>query len=242
MRRLARSCSGIALFAACVSILLAVAGCSSIRVTERQPYEGERVARPDRIIVLDFAATAADLPAWSEAAQRHAEPDAPRSAHEVETGRKLGAQVAEELVKEIQDMGLPAVRAAGQPAPRVGDLVIVGYFTSIDEGSAAKRVALGFGSGAAELTTGVEGYLMTNQGLRKVGSGTLASGAEKTPGVVVPLAVTVATANPIGLVVGGAVKAGGEVSGRSTIEGVATRTAEKIAETLRTAFQKQGWI
>jgi hypothetical protein len=41
---------------------------------------------------------------------------------------------------------------------------------------------------------------------------------------------------------GGAAKVGGEVSGRTTIEGAATDTAKKIADTLRGAFQKQGWI
>lgn len=56
-------------------------------------------------------------------------------------------------------MGLPAVRATGQPLPRVGDLVIRGYFVAVDPGSAGERVLAGFGSGAAELRTMVEGYL-----------------------------------------------------------------------------------
>jgi hypothetical protein len=68
------------------------------------------------------------------------------------------------------------------------------------------------------------------------------SGASKGPGLIVPLAVTIATANPIGLVVGGAVKAAGEVSGSSTIEGSGKRTAELIAKELKLKFQQQGWI
>ncbi|MCH8890094.1 MAG: hypothetical protein IH827_03280, partial [Myxococcales bacterium] len=47
---------------------------------------------------------------------------------------------------------------------------------------------------------------------------------------------------PIGLIVGGAVKVGGEVTGRSTIKGSAKRTAKKIGDELRAAFEKQGWI
>ena len=47
---------------------------------------------------------------------------------QIATGRKLGAEVARDLVTEIQNMGLPAVLAAGQPPPNVGDLVIMGYF------------------------------------------------------------------------------------------------------------------
>jgi hypothetical protein len=146
------------------------------------------------------------------------------------------------LVAEIQNMGLPAVRAAGEPPPQAGDLVIMGYFVSVQEGSAAKRVLIGFGSGAADLKTVVEGYLMTAQGLRRLGSGELDSGGGKTPGAAVPLAVAVATANPIGLIVSGAAKVYGEESGSATIEGAAKRTAEEIADKLRVAFEKQGWI
>ena len=228
--------------ALCLFALVALAGCASTKVTGSRNYQGERLARPDRIIVHDFAATPADIPAWSAAAGRHAVPSTPQTAEAIETGRNLGAQVAKELVAEIRDMGLPAVLAAGQPAPHVGDIVIIGYFESIDEGSAAKRIAIGFGSGGAKLRTQVEGYLMTDQGLRKLGSREIDSGGGKTPGVMVPLAVTVATANPIGLIVGGAVKVGGEVTGRSTIKASAKRTAKKIGDELRVAFQKQGWL
>jgi hypothetical protein len=191
--------------------------------------------------VRDFAATLSDIPAWAAAAGQHAAPSTPQTEEAIETGRKLGAQVAKELVAEIREMGLPAMLAAGQ-APDVGDIVIIGYFESIDEGSAAKRVAIGFGSGGAELVTQVEGYLMTDQGLRELGSREIDSGAGKTPGVMVPLAVTIATANPIGLIVGGAVKVGGEVTGSSKITGSAKRTAKKIGDELRVAFQKQGWL
>ena len=99
-------------------VLIAVAGCASTTVTERQTYQGEKVARPGRIIVHDFAATPADIPAWSAAAGGYAPPSTPQTPEAVETGRRLGAQVAQELVTEIQAMGLPAVRAAGQPARR----------------------------------------------------------------------------------------------------------------------------
>jgi Domain of unknown function (DUF4410) len=191
--------------------------------------------------VHDFVATAADMPTWAEARQ-YGEPSTPPVADEVALGRQLGAQVAKELVSEIRGMGLPAVQAAGQPGPRVGDIVIIGYFQSIDPGSAVKRMALGFGSGAADLTTVVEGYLMTEQGLRRLGSGEVNAGGGKGPGLAVPLVVAAATANPIGLIVSGAAKVEGQVSGRTTIDGSAKRTAKEIGDQLKIAFQKQGWV
>ncbi|MGR9099213.1 MAG: DUF4410 domain-containing protein [Gammaproteobacteria bacterium] len=225
-----------------IALSLLTAGCATTSVTNREEYTGEKLARPDRIIVHDFAATPADLPDWSEAASRYAYNSAPQSAEEIEVGRKLGSEVASELVAKIREMGLPAMRAADGAMAQDGDIVIMGYFESIDEGSAVKRVALGFGSGAADLKTMVEGYLMTDRGLRRLGSGEVNSGGGKTPGAVIPLAITIATANPIGLAVMGGAKVAGEVSGSSTIEGSAKRTAEKIAEVLEEKFKEQGWI
>jgi hypothetical protein len=71
--------------------------------------------------------------------------------------------------------------------PRLNDLVIRGYLLSVKEGSAAERVVIGFGSGASELRTAVEGYQMTAQGLRELGSGDVESGGSKTPGAAVGL-------------------------------------------------------
>lgn len=222
--------------------LVAALGCASVKVSERERYEGETLPRPGRILVHDFAVTVGDLPPWSAASAHFDEQGAEQTPEEIEAGRKLGALVAEQLVEEIADMGLPAVHASGAPPPRNDDLVLVGYFTSVDEGSRLKRLALGFGAGAADLKTHVDGYRKTAAGLERLGSGNLDSGGPKGPGMVVPAIVTIATLNPIGLAVGGAVKAEGELTGRTSIKGSAKRTAGKIADELEVAFRNQGWI
>ena len=137
---------------------------------------------------------------------------------------------------------MPAERAPIGMRPQINDLVIRGYLLSVDEGSAAKRVAIGFGSGGSELKTAVEGYQMTAQGLRKLGSGTLDSGGSKTPGAALGAATFIATANPAGLIVSSGMKVYGEVSGSSKVEGRAKDTAKEIAEVLKQRFQEQGWI
>jgi len=154
----------LARFAISVSSLLVLAGCSSTQVTERQSNMGdERIARPDRILVYDFGSTPEDVPADSSIADQISEPSTPPTNEQLEMGRKLGAEVAKQLAAEISAMGLPGLRAIDQPSPRPGDLVIRGYFLSADEGSTAKRMLVGFGSGAADLKTFVEGYRMTDR-------------------------------------------------------------------------------
>jgi hypothetical protein len=218
-----------------------VAGCASTAVTERQRYEGEKLARPDRIIVHDFTANPAEVPPESAFATELAGAPAP-TPEQLEVGRRLGAQVARELVAELRRIGLPAVPAEGGPPPRPDDIVLRGYFLSVDEGRAGSRVLVGFGAGAAELTTAVEAYQVTAEGLRPLGRGEIRSEGGELPGMVLPVAVVAATANPIGLVVGGAAKATGEATGSETIEGAAARTAKEIAAQLGTAAQQQGWI
>jgi hypothetical protein len=221
--------------------LIALVGCASTKVTERQDYQHGQLPRPDRILVYDFATTYADLPSWSEPARRYGATMTTTSDEVLEKGRELGAKVANNLIEEIREMGLPATSGEGQTL-RPGDIMIVGYFESIDEGSAAKRVVLGFGSGGADLKTQVEGYQMTEQGPRELGSRDVDSGAGKSPGVVVPLAVTLATHNPIGLIASTALHVGGEASGKTTIDGSAQRTAKEIGSELKMIFQQNGWI
>ncbi|HBP87166.1 MAG TPA: DUF4410 domain-containing protein [Nitrospirales bacterium] len=226
-----------------IGVLALTAGCSSTKITETHPMYGkEKLPKPERIYVYPFAATHADLPAWSSAAKHHDPPGAPPSPEHLEVGRKLGVTVAEELVSKIQQMGLSSLVADKQTAPRVNDLLIVGYFGSFDEGSSLKRMTMGFGAGAAEVTTAAEGYQWTANGPRQLGEGKLDSGGNKMPGVALPIVVLAATANPIGLIVGGGAKVYGEMSGKDTVEGAGKRTAKAIAEHLEGKFKEQGWI
>jgi hypothetical protein len=126
--------------------------------------------------------------------------------------------------------------------PQIGDLVIKGSILSINQGSAAERVAIGFGSGAAQLKAAAEGYLMTDHGLRKLGSGTADTSGGKSPGAALGVVGAVATANPAGLIISTGMKVYGEESGSSTIEGRAKDMAEEIAEVLQVKFKEQGWI
>lgn len=221
-------------------VVAVLTGCASSEVTNYQPYQG-RIPRPDRILVYDVAVAPSGLPSEVAIAGQGAAVT-PLTAEQRAAGRTLGAEIAKDLVAELQTMGLPAVRRAGQPSPRPGDGLVVGYFTTIDQGSAAERVGIGFGAGGAELTTVVKGYLVTATGLQPLGSGSVEAGSGKTPGGAVPLVVAVATGNPVGLLVSGAAKAYGEASGSETIEGAARRTAEEIAEKIRATAERQGWI
>jgi len=226
----------------CVFTLALIAGCASTEVSDRQEYKGGKMPRPAHIWVYDFAATPADVPTESALADKQLEHPSPQTAEQIELGRQMGALIATQLVEEIRGMGLPGARGSSGTNPEINDLVIKGYLLSLDEGSATKRVAVGFGSGASHLSAVAEGFQMTAQGLRKVGSGNIDAGGGKTPGGAVGVVGLIVTGNPAGLLIGTGAKAYGEYSGSSKIEGRAKAIAKEIAETIKPKFQQQGWI
>jgi hypothetical protein len=226
----------------CLSALLVVAGCSSTKVTNRDQLVTGKLPRPANIWVHDFAATPADVPKDSTIAGVHSEHQEPQTAEQIETGRKLGAEIASELIECINKMGMSAKKAEKGSTPQVNDIVIRGYLISFADGSEAKRLLIGFGSGASHMQVAAEGFQVTPRGLRKLGSGTTDSGGSKTPGAGLGIVALAATHNPAGLIISSGVKIYDEKSGKGTVEGRAKQTADEIAGVLKQRFQEQGWI
>ena len=70
--------------------LVLVAGCASTELSNRERYEGAPLARPDHIIIHDFTANPADVPATSAFAAQIADAPAPTP----EQGRSRAASSA----------------------------------------------------------------------------------------------------------------------------------------------------
>ena len=221
--------------------------CASTNVTQQTPMSqpGARAAQSDLGVQLHRQSCRHASRFLDQRSGQCAEhpTDARRKSQE---GRQLGALIATDLVADINAMGLSAVQAGPGSSPQVGDGVIRGYLVSVQgggAGSTVQRFVIGFGAGTSEMDTVVEGYAVTPQGWRKLGSGTLSSSGNKTPGMVVPAAVAIATGQPD--------RPDrcrrGESLWRSErqehgLEGRAKATADAIAEQLKIRFQDRGWI
>jgi len=227
---------------ACLFVVVLATGCASTKVTGRDQIVTGPIPRPDHILVYDFVATPSDVPADSPLAGQPDVDTTPQTAEQITEGRKLGAQIASELVAQIVAMGMPAEQVTAGVKPQLNDVVLRGYLISIQEGSTLKRVTIGFGAGASELKTVVEGFQMTATGMRKLGQGTVQAGGGKTPGAGLGVVGLIATGNPVGLIVSGGMKVYGEASGSSKVEGRAKATAKEIADVLKKRFEQQGWI
>ena len=226
----------------CMIAILVVAACAKTQITNRKPVATGQLPRPANVWVYDFAATPADVAADSAVAVQYSKGATPQTTEDIDIGRKMGVQVATDLVREISHMGMPARHVVAGTKPQINDIVFRGYILSIDVGDAEKRVKIGLGSGASELRVAVEGFQVTAQGLRKLGSGEAAAGDAKTPGMAVGTATLITTGNPVGLILSTGMKLYGEKSGKSKIEGRADQAAKDIAKILKQRFEEQGWI
>lgn len=157
-----------------VVLLLSIAllaSCASTKVSNREILVNEQLPRPGQIVVYDFVSDPKGVAKDSMLAEYEVAPTAPPTPEQADLAKKLGALIATNLIAEIRNMGINATAPASGLRTQPNDCIIRGYLLSVDEGSTLKRVTVGFGAGAAEMKTLVEGYQVTATGERKLGYG-----------------------------------------------------------------------
>lgn len=225
------------LIVTCITI-----SCASTEVTSHKRHAlGEKLQKPDRIIVYNFGATPDDIPADAAISGYYRKRAKPQTAEEIRVGRELGSILKKELIKEIRKMGMPAEIAGTGPAPGIGDLLIKGEFVSIEEGSKSKRLLIGFGAGAGKLRTHVLRYQITADGPRLLGRKVIKAKDGKLPGLILPGTIGAATGNVVAPVIFGGLIINREIVPENLQDG-AKRTAQEIAKVLSKKFVAQGWI
>jgi hypothetical protein len=227
--------------------LLLIVGSSALACTSAQlveEYSGDALPRPDRVLVYDFAVSPGEvrLDRGISAEIAEAARSAPRSEQELELGHKVADVLAEHLVKQIRDLGLPAQRAQGEPPMMGNSLLIEGYIVSIDQGNRTERIVIGLGAGRSDVETHVRVYET------QVGSGTalveldVSAKGGRTPGAAETLGVGALAGH---LIISGAMTVASQTADETlggTVEADAGRTAKKIAEELKPFFEREGWL
>jgi hypothetical protein len=230
-----------------IGLVLAAAlagGCASSELTDSRSavHSAERLPRPGRVIVYDFAVTADEVAATAAITGHYERRTLGQTTEDVRRGHLLSDTLARNLAEQIAKLGIPAHRADNARPPQYDDLIITGEFVSIDEGSRAKRMTIGFGAGAARLQTHVVAYQVTPRGHRRLGSAQFEAGGGRMPGMLVPVgAGSMMGRAATSAAVSGATNVAQE-AGPESIEAAAKRTAEEITALLAKNFARQGWI
>jgi hypothetical protein len=218
-------------------------GCASTEVNEVSEYMGRGLPKPDIVLVHDFAVSRADISiddAPGEKLLREVQ-DVTPSEDQIKVGRAVANALAEELVKQIHAMGMPAQRASELDV-RGNVVSIQGHFLEIDEGNRMTRIVIGLGFGGTEVRTRAQMYQGTGTGRRLLQEFETIAKSGKKPG----MAETMGAGAVVGSVGTAAVTSSG-MAGASehfggSAEAGAKRTAEELAKEMSWFFVKQGWI
>ena len=234
--------------------LISLASISCAKTVVKPQFERleSQLDRPSRILVYDFAVTEAQVKE-NQGLLQGAVNDFQGTTtyqHMGEIADEVRKVAAEEMVKSIQNLGLPAERAASYtPIPR-GALGITGQFLDVNEGNKAKRLVLGFGSGQSRVDIRIQVYgfgLLHQNPSEKAPTKLLEMETHADSGQMPGAIVT----GPVGAAAAGGLTAGvaaanigmGALKGyRSAMGQMTSRSTDQAVDFFSEYFGHEGWI
>lgn len=234
--------------AAYASFVFLLVGCAAATITpqETAPAPGA-IQRPDKIVVYDFAVSAADVTEnqgiLQKAYRAVADKDeAQREAEKLATGRAAAQELSKDLVKQLQELGFNVDNPPRGTPAGANALVIDGQFLSADEGNRARRLIIGFGAGASKLVTQVTVSQVPESGAaNQLLSFKTAADSGKMPGAAVTMGAGAAAQGAAAATAVTAATGAAKVYS-SMLSTLVDKTAKQITAYLSQYFASQGWI
>jgi hypothetical protein len=223
-----------------VALILVVtvfsAGCASVNTNGIRRHRGPRLPAPIAIVVYDFEPTGTSI-----GLDTGRDADGERGAlskEDLENRREVGKALADVLAKELESNGILTSRKSGPIGVPSGSMAIGGQIVTVDEGSRAKRIFIGFGSGKSRLTSAAQLYAVPDADPSIIWEyqNTAASGSK--PGILttLPIGVAVQGVTLLLLVITGGLTTMGEVSAASTAN--AKRMGKELADSLGETLER----
>lgn len=224
--------------------LMLLVGCTS---SSSQLETGSaELPRPQIVVIQDFAVAPGEVqldPGLSGTIDETlgANNGAPRTAQELQVGRQAANAMADKLVAEIRDLGLPAQRGYGLPPGLQTGLVITGQFVAVDQGNRTERVTLGLGAGRSDVRVRAQVFDVTPQGRRLVDEIEVDAKSGLQPGMAETMGVGALTGHfLVSTLVSGGLQVADESLGTSVVADT-DRASKGIAKQLASFFGQQGW-
>src|SRR5262245_35998003 len=232
--------AGLALTAIALTVM---AGCARVS-TESVQKSIDVLPRPQLILVHDYQVSQDKVQldsAISSRVKRTVE-----GTREAEDRLKIEQEVSRALtttlVDEIRKLGIPTEPAAMASTVDGPTLSIEGQMVSIDEGNKAKRLVVGFGSGASEVRTLTQVYeAPSGDGPRLVEDFYTTVKSSRKPGFG-PMAGFGAAAGAAASSMAAAGGVGAATALSQTVEADVKHGAKQIAKEIAKLCVQQGWI
>jgi hypothetical protein len=228
-------------------LLIAVGffGCAQTSVQPEQETSIENLPAPAIVLVHKFGVNLNEVTTtqglYGRAIDAINQQNAPEAASQL--AQDVSNSLADELVRKITAMGLPAQRATPDDYVPRNALVITGYFVDIDAGNKARQLVIGLGAGQAKIDAQVQVLSPVEGGYRTLLEFKTHADSGEMPGAAVTMGAGAAAQG--GLTAGMAavnVAAGGVKAYRTAMGAMASRSADKAAAYLSQFFASEGWI
>ncbi|SOE61154.1 protein of unknown function [Caballeronia arationis] len=221
-----------------------LAGCAGTGATAAQ-YSAAPAARPDNIYVYAFDSAAGEVKLDSGIMQKMKARVEGKSAADEQSvdAAEVREDVANEIVKQLQSMGLHAVRSDA-PAPAGENVLLVtGHFDDIDAGSRRRRTLVGLGAGKSEVSTSVQIlYKPAGGGAQLVQSFDASADSGKMPGVAETAGVGAVAGHAAVSAAAGAGLHGATEAKRDSVSADAKHLGDSIAKQIAEVGVAQGWM
>jgi hypothetical protein len=219
-----------------ILLLALVPACANVSTSGVRRYSGMRLPVPRAIVVYDFEPTGSAI--GIDPGAGASEGGSGLSSAELAVRREVGRVLADVLAKELQDRGIVTARQQGPVNVPPESMAIRGQIISIDEGSSARRIFIGFGSGRSRLASVAELLGNADAGMVSLWryQNTAASGAR--PGVLttLPIGIAVQGVTLLVLAVNGTLTTMGALS--STSSANAKRMAKEMADAVEESLSR----
>jgi hypothetical protein len=228
-----------------IVLCVLLTGCAG-GVTQTAQYSAQPQVRPDTIYVYSFDSTPDQVKLDNGGMiQKVASQFSGASAAQKQTQEafEVREQVADDIVQQLQSMGLHAIRADA-PAPANQNVLIVqGKFDTIDSGNRRRRILIGLGAGKSELSTSVQLLYKPAGGTpRLVQSFDASADSGKMPGIAETAGVGAAAGHLATSAAAGAGLHGVSETTHGGAAGNAKKLAESIAKQVAEIGKSQGWM
>lgn len=247
-----RGCHGTGVLVAVLGLVV-MAGCAKTVVNSE--YESARwnLQKPSQIYVYDFAVTREQVHENAGLLQGTINDfqDTTTYQHQGEIMGEVRTVAAEELVKGIQNLGLPAQRVSSSTLLPKGTLGITGQFLNVDEGNKGARMVVGFGKGQSRVDLRVQlyGYGVDQSSTEpeiaptKLLEFETHADSGSMPGAIVTGPAGAAASGGLTVGVAAANVGVGAIKGyRSAMGAMTSRSAEQAVDFLSEYFFRHGWI
>ncbi|MFM0695500.1 DUF4410 domain-containing protein [Paraburkholderia graminis] len=237
----AKRVAGSALVAGALLLTGCASGIAATTQTGAVPH-----VRADVIYVYSFGATPDQVKSDSGGiAQKLGAAMTGESSEQkqLQTASDTREQVADEIVRELQSMGLRAVRVDGPAPMNENALVVEGNFQTIDEGKRRRRVLIGLGAGKSEVSASIQILYKPAAGTPiELQSFSANADSGHMPGIAETAGVGAAAAHVATAAATGTALHGASEAKQGGMSGDAKKLGDSIAKQIAAVSTANGWM